>query len=279
MTLRETLKQSLGGRRVVHQFTDGSSFPPGSNGVAISNLSSIFQESITSSRALLEIDFPTSSFSNIFNDTLENTQQSNRKQRILTKKEINGNPFLSRLASEMIYHAKQINEKYNSVGQMQILFSEPGCEKQAPHIDEEPGTGRQFISSIFTVHDETIIYLNEKRVVLSSCNLISIHSTTTHNGGENLSSSHGNIRIHAYVGTKGTNFVPRNSVGVNDLRCRYAEFGCSLTFGSNGKKYYHHGRCGFNPNNTIQKINEAKKRRSVYNKKYYDKTSKAKSRL
>jgi hypothetical protein len=178
----------------------------------------------------------------------------------------------------MIYQAKQINEKYNSIGQMQILYSEPGCEKQASHIDEEPG-GPQFISSIFTLDDDTIIYLNDKRVVLSSCNLISIHSTTTHNGGENQSLCQGNYRVHAYIGPKNTTFVPHNAVGV-PLQCRYAKFGCCLTFGSAGKKYYHHQRCGFNPNNTIQKMREAKKRRSIYNKRYYKKSSSsANSRL
>lgn len=254
---------SLGGRRTLHQFNDGSVFPPGNNGVDISNLSNVFQDSIISSRELLETEFPKSSFSNIFNKNIKNTQQSKRKQKILKNTEIKRNPFLRRLEKEMIYRAMQINKKYNSVGQMQILYSEPGCEEQAPHIDEEPG-GANFISSIFTLNDETVIYLNDKRVVLSSCNLISIHSTTTHNGGENKSSN-GNYRIHAYIGPKNTKFVPRNFVGVNDLQCNF----CSLKFGSRGKKYYHHTVCVKNVNNSKQKRIEVKMKKRVYNRNYY----------
>ena len=142
------------------RYTDGSTFPPNSDGISISYLSA-FTDVIDECAEILKKEFLKNNETNnkltdeIFNKQYEDDSNTTRSVRyIITPEEIESSPFLEVLKSQIIFHAKQINSKYTHVHSMSLLVSEKGCQKQITHTDGFYH-GDQFLSSLFTLNDNT----------------------------------------------------------------------------------------------------------------------------
>ncbi len=224
------------------RYSDGSLFPPNSNNVKISNLTHVFGSEIDAITELIVSEFIDDKVSGIFNTKFGKSDGDGdrRYQRVLSNVEVDNNPFLSCLKKQMMYEAKTVNAKYDFLHAMQLLISEEGCAKQLPHTDgTDGGKGKdQFLSCIFTLQDESCFYFDGQKVVIDKCNLLTFHSSKTHNGGEYLKK--GNIRIHAYLGMQTTKF-PKDRVGIVDVwHCKYQ---CGRTFCYRSQAYDHHKQC------------------------------------
>ena len=244
------------------KFSDGSVFPPHSDGVSIVNLHFIFGEVIDAATKLLEDKYRDKKVKPIFNTKYREGDKGiqRRSQRVFTDKEIKTNPFLSAVKDQMIYHAKTINSKYNYLYQMQLLISDKGCAKQVLHTDGH-GKTSPFLSSIFSLEDNTSIYFSERKVTVDKCNLVTFHSSTMHGGAEYLKKS--NIRIHAYLGTEDVTKFPKDSIGeVEDIfECKY----CECMFDVKSKRNEHQRTCKQRPD--YEKVIEKRRNRNKNRKK------------
>ena len=251
---------------------DGSKFPPNSGGVSISylpQLADVIDECAENLKKELlkdnkkNNDLSTVIFNKQYEDDsdkdpdTEDDSDKKRKVRYITPEDMESWPFLEVLKKQIIFHARQINPKYTHVHNMALIVSEEGCQKQITHTDGLVD-GDQFLSSLFTLSDNTNFYVNNKKITVGKCTLFTFHSLTEHSGGEYLTEE--NVRIHSYIGTPSTSF-PDDTVGRVHKFCKY---NCGRGFAIRQRLYDHHRICENRPEDkkmTAEKMEQRKRQK------------------
>lgn len=207
---------------------------PNDSGAEIINLSHLYRRDQIKDQRDVYLSQCKGSGKAIFNQKTDYAK-SKRGQLLLGRKAIESDAFLTELEKLMVMYTKRISIVYNTVIEMQVLFSLEGCEQQMEHMDGVPGAG-DFCSCIFTMDDNTHFSLNGRSITIPMCNLFIFHKNTNHAGGP---SEHENIRIHAYIGATGC-IIPRNGFTPSLQPCRW---GCGRRFVNSTDMYNHHYRC------------------------------------